>query len=143
MKKEDVVIYQGIQRNTDMAMQALDTVSDKVYDKELSMQIARESVKYSELYNRAKNKLLQGKAETYVGNHINHAMLKGAIHCNTLLNTATSHMAEMLIQGSNRGIVDMCRILNKYPHAAGQSVELAKELMDFEEKNVERLKKYL
>ena len=62
---------------------------------------------------------------------------------NTILNTSTSHIAELMIRGSNRGIIDMNKTLNRYPDAKGSAVELAKELMDFEEKNITRLKKYL
>lgn len=143
MKKEDVSVYQGIQKNAEMAMKAIDTISDKVYDDGLALQIARQSLKYSDIRNRAMDKLLQGKAEPYKGSAFSEMMLKGGIEYNTLLNTSTGHIAELMIQGSNRGIVDMCKTLNRYPDLQGQAVELAKELMDFEEKNIERLKKYL
>ena len=32
MKKQDITIYREIQRNTEMAMKALDAVTDKIYD---------------------------------------------------------------------------------------------------------------
>lgn len=143
MKREDVSIYQGIQKNTEMARKAIDTISDKVYDDGLAMQIARQSLKYSEIHDRATDRLLQEKEESYRGSAFAEMMLKGGIEYNTLLNTSTGHIAELMIQGSNRGIVDMCKTLNRYPDIKGQAVELAKELMDFEEKNIERLKKYL
>lgn len=143
MKREDVSIYQGIQKNTEMARKAIDTISDKVYDDGMAMQIARQSLKYSEIHDRATDRLLQEKEESYRGSAFAEMMLKGGIEYNTLLNTSTGHIAELMIQGSNRGIVDMCKTLNRYPDIKGQAVELAKELMDFEEKNIERLKKYL
>ena len=62
---------------------------------------------------------------------------------NTLFNTSTSHLAELMIQGSSRGITQMCKVLNHNPQTQSMSVELAKELMDFEEKNINILKKYL
>ena len=64
-------------------------------------------------------------------------MLKSAIHINTLLNTSTSHLAELMIQGSNRGITDMCKSLNHNATEKSMATELARELMDFEEKNIE------
>lgn len=143
MKREDVSIYQEIQKNTQMARKAIDTISDKVYDDGLAMQIARQSLKYSEIHDRAADRLLKEKEELYRGSAFAEVMLKGGIEYNTLLNTSTGHIAELMIQGSNRGIVDMCKTLNHYPDLQGQAVELAKELMDFEEKNIERLKKYL
>lgn len=143
MKKEEIGIYREIQKNAEMAIKAIDTVSDKVYDDGLSMQIAREAIKYSELRGRAVDKLLQGKAETYKAKPFSDMMLTSGINMNTMLNTSTSHIAELMIRGSNRGIIDMNKTLNRYPDAKGSAVELAKELMDFEEKNITRLKKYL
>jgi ribosome-associated toxin RatA of RatAB toxin-antitoxin module len=70
-------------------------------------------------------------------------MLKGAIATNTAFNNSTGHIAEMMIQGSNRGLTDMWKIINHHENAGDVSMEVAKELMDFEERNIERLKKYL
>ena len=70
-------------------------------------------------------------------------MLATGIHSNTMFNTSTSHIAEMVIQGSNRGLTDMWKSLNHNKQAAKQSVEFAKELMDFEEKNIGCLKSFL
>ena len=143
LKKDEISIYQEIQRNAEMAISAIDTISDKVYDDDLAMQIARQSLKYSDIRNRAMDKLLQGKAEPNRKNPFSEMMLKGGIQYNTMLNTSTSHIAELMIQGSSRGIVDMCKTLNRFPDSGGHAVEMAKELMDFEEKNIEHLKKYL
>ena len=143
MKAEEVKIYREIQKNTEMAMKAIDTISDKVYDDSLAMQMSRQSLKYSNLHDRALDKLLQARAEPYHTNHVTNMMLTGGIHSRTLLNTSTSHIAELMIQGSNRGITEMCKAINHNPGAGQTTVELAKELMDFEEKNIERLKKYL
>lgn len=143
MKAEEVNIYREIQRSTEMAIKAIDTISDKVYDDGLSMQIARQSLKYSDLRGRAVDKLLQAKAQPYQSNHLADMMLAGGIHSRTLLNTSTSHIAELMIRGSNRGITEMCKALNHNPGAGQAATEFAKELMAFEERNIERLKKYL
>ncbi|MDE5804522.1 MAG: hypothetical protein K2I22_16565 [Lachnospiraceae bacterium] len=143
MKPEEINIYREIQKNTEMGMKAIETLSDKVYEDEFARQISRQSLKYSDIRNRAMNKLLEAKAEPVHSNHLSDMMLKGAVHMNTLFNTSTSHLAELMIQGSNRGITQMCKVLNHNPQAHAMSTELAKELMDFEEKNINILKKYL
>lgn len=143
MNRDDTEMLRDIQRNTEMAMQAIDTISDKVYDDDLAVQLSRQALKYSELHNRALDRILEGKAEPYRTNNLSRMMLVGGIHANTLLDTSTSHIAELLIQGSSRGITDMCRSMNHHQNADMTSMEIARELMDFEEKNIERLKKYL
>lgn len=143
MKAQEVTIYREIQRNTEMAMKAIDTISDKVFDDQLAMQISRQNLRYSELHNAALKQLVAAKAEPYHGNHFADIMLKTGIHYNTMLNTSTSHIAELMIKGSNSGIIEMEKILNHNGDAGEKSIDLAKQLIDFEEKNVARLKKYL
>ncbi len=124
-------------------MKAIDTITDRVYDDDLSMHITRESMKYAELYNKATDRLLNGRAASYRENGIQDMMLKGGVRANTMLNTSTSHIAELLIQGSNRGLTSMWKAINHNENAGNVSMEIAKELMDFEEKNIEKLKQYL
>lgn len=143
MKSQEVAVYREIQRNTEMAIKAIETISDKVYDDNLAMQISRQSLKYSELHNEAVKQLVNAKAEPYHGNNLSDMMLKAAIHYNTLLNTSTGHIAEMMIKGSNNGILEMEKVLHHNEEAGEHPVTLAKQLIDFEEKNVKRLKDYL
>ena len=143
MRSDDVKVLQEVQKNAGMAMKAINTISDKVYDDGLAVQISRQGMKYSDIYNKATDKLLEGKAASYRDSGFREMMLKGGIRSNTMFNTSTSHIAELMIQGSNRGLTDMWKIINHHENAGSNSMEIAKELMDFEEKNIERLKKYL
>lgn len=143
MRSDDAKVLREVQRNTKMAMKAIDTISDRVYDDDLSMHMARESMKYADIYNKATDRLLGGKAASYRENGFQDIMLKGGVRANTMLNTSTSHIAELLIQGSNRGLTSMWKAINHNENAGNVSMEIAKELMDFEEKNIEKLKQYL
>ena len=59
------------------------------------------------------------------------------------MNSTTSHLAEMMIRGSNMGMTSLWKVMNHTPEAGEKTVSLAKELMDFEENNIKELKKYL
>lgn len=143
MRKQEINIYKEIQRNTEMAMKAIDTISDKVYDEHLALQINKQSLKYAEIRNEAYDKILEAKAEPYKSSYLQNLMLTGGIQYNTLLNTSTSKIAELLIKGSNMGVLEMNKVLNHNESADAQSVALANRLLEFETKNIERLKKYL
>lgn len=142
-KNEDIKILREVQKNTEMAMKALDTIATKVFDDDLALQLSRQSLKYSAIHNKAVNEILEGKAQPFQSSGIQDAMLVGGIHINTLLNTSTSHIADLLIQGSSRGLTNMWKSMNENKKAEGYSMEIAKELVDFEEKNIVRFKKYL
>ena len=64
---------------------------------------------------------------------------------NTMIDSTTSHIAEMMIQGSNMGITDLTKLLNDHtPRGTGkEAVRLAREVIAFEESNLEMLKRYL
>lgn len=143
MKSQEVAVYREIQRNTEMAIKAIETISDKVYDDNLAIQISRQALKYSELHNEAAKQLVEAKAEPYHSSYFSDMMLKAGIHYNTLLNTSTGHIAELMIKGSNMGVLEMEKVLHHNADAGEQSTALAKQLLDFEEKNIKRLKDYL
>lgn len=143
MRNDDIKVLQEVQRNTKMAMKAIDSIRGKIYDDGLALQVSREAMKYSDLYNKATGKLIDEKAPIYQESGFQDMMLKSSIRANTLLNTSTSHIAELMIQGSNRGLTSMWKAMNCNENAGGMATEIAKELMDFEEKSIEKLKQYL
>ena len=55
MKSDDKNILREVQKNTQMAMQAIDSISSKIYDDTLAAQVTKDSMRYGEIYNRATN----------------------------------------------------------------------------------------
>ena len=140
MNKQEINIYREIQRNTEMAMKALDAVTDKIYDDRLAATVADQELQYSRLHDRAVQNLVEGKTQIYRTN----MMLKMGIGYNTLLNTGTGHIAEMIIKGSNNGVLEMEKVLAHNEEMADTSSRaLAKELIAMENSNIRALKEYL
>ena len=75
MNKQEINIYREIQRNTEMAMKALDAVTDKIYDDRLAATVADQEMQYSRLHDRAVQNLVEGKAQTYRENAMENMML--------------------------------------------------------------------
>lgn len=143
MREEDTAILKEIQKNTAMGLKAIHALSEKVMDDELTRQLDRQAVKYGELNNRAGKRLVEENEEQYRGSKLQDMMLTGSIEASTMFNTSNSHVAELMIQGSNRGITDMYKVLKHNERANAETVEFAKELMDFEEKSVQLWRDYL
>lgn len=144
LKKQEINIYREIQRNTEMAMKALDAVTDKIYDDRLAAEVAEQELHYSRLHDRAVQTLVEAKAQTYRENAMENVMLRMGIGYNTLLNTSTGHIAEMIIKGSNNGVLEMEKVLAHNEEYAGASCRnLAKELIEMENANIRSLKAYL
>ncbi len=64
---------------------------------------------------------------------------------NTLMDSSVSHLAEMMIQGSTMGISDTIKLLREFENtaAAEGALKIARDIVSFEEENVEKMKAYL
>lgn len=143
MKKDDQEILREVQKNSGMAINAIDTISEKVCNDELLQELSRERLLYSMIQNKATDKLQSEHVEVYHSSAIQELMLKGGIQMNTFTNCSTSKIAELMIQGSNRGLTSMWKSMNHNQNSGNVSLEVAKELMAFEEKSINRLKAFL
>ena len=143
MKHDDAKILQEVQRNTEIGMTAIDTILDKIGNDEFSLQLSKQSLHYSEIHNKAMDRILKNEGEVYRGSQIRNIMLKGSIHAGTALNISREHLAEMMIQSSNRGITNMWKSMKHNRLATSEAVELAQELVDFEQENIKKLREYL
>lgn len=143
MKHDDAKLLQEVQRNTELGMTAIDTILDKIEDDAFTLQLSRQSLRYSEIHNKALDRILENEGDVYRGNQITDIMLRGSIHANTAFNVSREHLAEMMIQSSSRGITNMWKSMKHNRLATDEAVELAQELVDFEQDNIRRLREYL
>lgn len=126
-----------------MAINAINTIAEKVHDNELQQELSKQKLWYSVIQNKATDRLQNERAEGYHASAVQDLMLKGGIQMNTFTNCSTSKIAELMIQGSNRGITSMWKSINHHQNSGNMSMEVAKELVDFEQKSIARLKKFL
>lgn len=143
MKKDDQEILKEVQKNSSMAINAINTISEKVHDNALQQELSKQKLWYSVIQNKATDRLQNERAEEYHISAMQDLMLKGGIQMNTFTNCSTSKIAELMIQGSNRGITSMWKSMNHHQNSGNLSMEVAKELVDFEQKSIARLKKFL
>ncbi len=143
MKAQEEAVYREIQRNAESAIKAIETVWDKVYDADLSMQISRQSLKYAQIKGQAMQALLDGSAEPYRGNYLTDMRRKAGIQYNTLLNTSTGHIAELIIKERNQGMLQLEKVLKHNDEAGEKPKALANEFMEFQQKSIKALKDYL
>ena len=66
-----------------------------------------------------------------------------SVQMNVINRQKTDRMAEVLINGSTEGIIEMMRITNRLREAEPGAVALANRLMAAEQKNILLMQKYL
>ncbi|MCH3971899.1 MAG: hypothetical protein LKE53_03875 [Oscillospiraceae bacterium] len=141
MPGENTEILDEVYKVCSMGAQAADLLLPKVEDSNMRNQIMSQLGNYEETERRAKKLLTnKGKAPKEGSKPMQKAMLWGGIQMNTLADSSAGHLAEMMIQGTEMGIVDLQKRLNDLPEADSDSRKLAEDLIREEEKSIEQLK---
>ncbi|MGE4484996.1 MAG: hypothetical protein AB7C97_07805 [Oscillospiraceae bacterium] len=132
-------IYQNSQMGVDTIKQLTEITEDVAFRKRLESQFDE----YVEI-NRSAKALLNGsgfdekgisaldKVKTYI-----------MLNMQTLTDKTPSHISEMLIIGSNMGVINAVKNLKKYKGADQNILNLMDKLLKFEEDNIQQLKTFL
>ena len=73
----------------------------------------------------------------------NKVMTKMMVDMKTIKDTSNSKLAELLMQGTNMGIIEGRRLLNQKDHIDEEVYEILKDFVEMQEDSIETLKKYL
>lgn len=143
LSKQNQELLEEIYQATKMGMEATQIVIPKVHDSGLREDIEAQRDSYAEFAEKSEKMLKQNHAEPDNQNPIKKATLWGAIEMSTLANTSTEHIAEIMINGTTMGIVDLTKKLNELDDTDAGSKKLAMEYLKNEELHIDALKKHL
>ena len=134
-------IYKTAKMGADAIIHLLPHVKDDGMRSVMTMQLDG----YEKYAARAATALEERGIEAKEENLFTRLTARMGVAINTMIDSTTSHIAEMMIEGSNMGITDMTKLLNEHQTRSGSkgAVRLAREVVEFEEHNLEMLKRYL
>lgn len=132
-------IYQNSQMGVDTINQLIDIVKDETFKEKLKSQLAE----YNVIHCAAKQALNNNGYDEKGISTLEKIRTYWMINFQTLTDDSTSHIAEMLIVGSNMGIINAVKNLKKYQEAEPEIRSLMDRLLKFEEDNVQQLKEFL
>ncbi len=139
---EEINVLKETKKNASMAVNAIDALMGKIYNQEFAYELTAQRNRFRDFERKAEAGLWE-YGLTPRQSSLGKAMLWGAIQANTMLNISTPHMADMMIQGNSRGITELLKVKHNNKNEGSYANELAEEIMNFEEENIERLKKFL
>ena len=132
-----------VYKNAHIALQSLNDLIPSVNDKDLKKELKAQVDGYTEVINEVKAYLKKKRIKEQDIGVLKKAMLWGSINMNTLFNTSRNHIAEIMVKGTNMGIIELTAMKNEKENFNEDVVALIDRLLELEEKYVERLKKYL
>lgn len=143
-KNKDVDMLDFIYQNSQMGVASLNEILPMVEEGKFKDGLRAQLKGYKDIHEEARNHLNEAGYDEKGINAMQKMMTYLMIDVKMMADSSPSHVAKMLIQGSNMGIIDAQKRIHQYEgEANGKAVKLMKHLQEFEEKNVERLKAYL
>ena len=144
MQNENLNILDEVNKGATMGMYAIHYVSDKVGDQTFKQVLDGEYNKYKEIHNRV-CRLYDNfsSKEPHETNTMNKMMTWSGIQMKTMNDQSNSKISELLMQGTNMGIIEGRRLLNEHHKIAPDVEQILNDFVVMQEDSVETLKKYL
>ena len=138
-------VLDEVNKGTTMGMDAIHFVSSKVGDDRFKKVLDVEYGKYKEIANRVDNiysqyTMTKDPQET---NAMNRMMTWYGVNMKTMNDKSNSKISELLMQGTNMGIIEGRRLLNNNPSIDNEVRQILNDFVVMQEDSVETLKKYL
>lgn len=144
MENQNLNILDEVNKGATMGMDAISFVSDKVEDSKFKGVLDTEYNKYKKISQRV-NDLYDNYSdkEPHETNAMNKMMTWYGIQMKTMVDDSTSKISELLMQGTNMGIIEGRRLLNQNSDIAPDVHNILNDFVTMQEDSVETLKKYL
>lgn len=141
-KNENIIFLNLIYQNVEMGLLGIDTVLPKIKSENLAQHIEEQRKEYEHIGASAKEILLKyGAQEESIGK-VKELSSKtmSEIMC---MKADDQKIAKLMMEGNQKGVVEITEALNKYPDKDPEIIALAQKLLDTLEHNIIEFKKYL
>ena len=142
-KNTDAKVLNSVYRGAKVGCQAISDLMPSTNDEKFTSDLITQEQEYEAISTEAADKLRAMGEEPQPVSFMQKAGMMMGVEMNAMMNRETDHLAELMIKGSNSGIINMTKVLNGYPNAAPEVKNLANRLIRTEQQNIERLKVYL
>ena len=144
MENQNLNILDEVNKGATMGMDAISYVSEKVVDDDFKEVLDTEYNKYKDISNRVNNLYDNySSKEPHETNAMNKMMTWYGIQMKTMTDDSTSKLSELLMQGTNMGIIEGRRLLNQNQNIESDVKNILNDFVVMQEDSVETLKKYL
>ncbi len=144
-RNKNAELLQDIYSNVKMGSDSIINLLPKIKDDNMKTLMTSQLNQYEKYAQNVKNELVNQGVEPKEPNPISKISAKIGMEMKSMQDSTTSHMAEMMVQGSTMDITDLLQKVSAYEvyPECRNTVSLAKEIVAFEEHNVEKMKQFL
>ena len=141
--KNEINVLDELNKGCCMGIDAIHFIMDKVEEDKLKQELLRQYSEYQKIHNKICDLYPEySRDEPHETNAMNKAMTWYGIEMKTLMDKSSSKIAELLLQGTNMGIIEGRRLLN-HKNTNKDVQSLVQEYVDMQEEAMEKLKSFL
>lgn len=134
-------VYKNSKMGSDSILKVMPKASNERFRQDLTKQLTG----YEEYAQKAKDIMRDGGYKAKEENVALRLWADIGIMINTAKDPSDSHIAEMVVEGSTMGVTDTLKLLreNENSNVSEGSLRLLRDVISFEERNVEIMKGYI
>lgn len=138
----EMELMNEIYRTTAMGIQSIDAINKDICLRELKDELERELASYKKMHTKAVDFMIEQGIEPIKTNPIAKALQWSSVKVTAMANRSTSHIAEMMINGTTMGVITMHKAINKFGGNAKLGT-LANDIISFMRSSIDNLAKFL
>ena len=145
MDQNDLNVLDEVNKGATMGMDAIEFIEKKVGDEKFRTVLNDEYGKYQEISKRA-NDIYESytyKKDPHETSAMTKVMTWWGVQMKSMSDKSNSNLSEMLLTGTNMGVIEGRRLINQNDNAANDVKSILHEFVTMQEESVEILKKYL
>ena len=147
MKEKDKInkdVLDELNKGCAMGMDAIRDILEKVENKKFKKVLEDEFDKYKKIHHRIEKKYEDySREEPTETSVINKAMTAMMTEMKLMKDNSDSKIAELLLQGTNMGIIEGKKLLNNKKHLDKEVESILNVYIEMQERSVEIYKEYL
>ncbi|MCI8272978.1 MAG: hypothetical protein HFJ55_02715 [Clostridia bacterium] len=144
MGEQNVKVLDEVNKGTTMGMDAISFILNKVKDNKFEEVLNVEYGKYKKIADRVDEIYSEYSFDKpQETNAMNKMMTWYGINMKTINDQSNSKISELLMQGTNMGIIEGRRLLNNNPSVDSKVKQILNDFVVMQEDSIETLKKYL
>ena len=113
MHHENTNLLNEVSKASKMGIDAINILLPKIKKEDLKKELKDQCSEYQKLQAKANEAMSEDNVTPSKEKMMEQTMLWGSIQMNTLLDSSEQHIAEMMINGTTMGIIDMTKKLNE------------------------------
>ncbi len=143
--KRTADLLQEVYRNVKMAEEAIIGIMPKVKDEKLKSDLTVQLSVYEAFSSRATKLLGEEGVKPEGESLLSKAAAKWGIMMNTMKDSTTGHLVQMMLEGATVGMGELLRYIRESENTgvSEASLRLARDVCEYEEKTIEEMKAFL